>query len=66
MFKIFSLLDKIFIQIISNHADISDMKMFSETFLDSPQRLIKFDARKINHILGTNNDANGIVFKKNL
>ena len=43
-----------FIQIISNHADISDMKMFSETFLDSPQRLIKFDARKINHILGTN------------
>ena len=43
-----------FIQIISNHADISDMKMVSETFLDSPQRLIKFDARKINHILGTN------------
>ena len=43
-----------FIQIISNHADISDMKMFSETFLDSPQRLIKFDARKINQILGTN------------
>ena len=43
-----------FIQIISNHADISDMKMFSETFLDSPQRLIKFDARKINHILGIN------------
>ena len=43
-----------FIQIISNHADISDMKMFSETFLDSPQRVIKLDARKINQILGTN------------
>ena len=43
-----------FIQIISNHANISEMKMFSETFLDSPQRVIKLDARKINQILGTN------------
>ena len=43
-----------FIQIISNHADISDMKMFSETFLDSPRRVIKLDAGKINQILGTN------------
>ena len=43
-----------FIQIISNHADISNMKMFSETFLDSPRRVIKLDAGKINQILGTN------------
>ena len=43
-----------FIQIISNHADISDMKMFSETFLESPRRVIKLDAGKINQILGTN------------
>ena len=43
-----------FIQIISNHADISEMKMFSETFLDSPQRVIKLDVGKINQILGTN------------
>jgi phenylalanyl-tRNA synthetase beta chain len=53
-----------FIQIVSDHANIKNVEIYKDTFVDSTPINIPFDEKKIANILGISNDKN--VFEEYL